>query len=422
MEKRILVFSWFYPPINSSEGLVTYKLLKASRYEYDVFTQKSNSSWSYGDKDYLPESENVHPIYAESKVLDTWWPEAVEYFRANADKYDIVMTRSMPPESHKIGLEVKKIKPSVTWIASFGDPIGDNPYTKMIQPDPDAHSARRCLGFLGVISPMRVCRRIGYKLTTRRRTEQQAKRERNLQNDIMRACDYVIYNSTYQRDYMLSCCREDRSAKSVVLNHSFDPALYPAEKKQNDRITMSYVGHLDYIRTPKLFLEAVAELAKRDPDLAARFHVDFYGNMGDADKLYIINNELCDIVSVRRPVKYLESLQVMKDSDWLLQVDANITSVNPRNIFFAAKLADYIGAGNPILGITMMDGISADIIRGLGSVCVSYSRNEIMNYLWLIIYEGYRGNSDPAFRESFSNADVARKFDELVDRILSERS
>ena len=25
--KKILVISWFYPPINSSEGLVTYKLL-----------------------------------------------------------------------------------------------------------------------------------------------------------------------------------------------------------------------------------------------------------------------------------------------------------------------------------------------------------------------------------------------------------
>ena len=29
--KRILVISWYFPPINSSEGLVTYKLLNSER-------------------------------------------------------------------------------------------------------------------------------------------------------------------------------------------------------------------------------------------------------------------------------------------------------------------------------------------------------------------------------------------------------
>ena len=37
--RKGLVISWFYPPGNSSEGLVTYKLLKNSKYQYDVFTR-----------------------------------------------------------------------------------------------------------------------------------------------------------------------------------------------------------------------------------------------------------------------------------------------------------------------------------------------------------------------------------------------
>ena len=40
--KKILVISWFYPPINSSEGLVTYKLLRNSKLQYDVCMQESN--------------------------------------------------------------------------------------------------------------------------------------------------------------------------------------------------------------------------------------------------------------------------------------------------------------------------------------------------------------------------------------------
>lgn len=60
--KRILVISWYFPPINSSEGLVTYKLLKNSKYQYDVCMQDSNDSWSYGKNEQLPECGNVKKI------------------------------------------------------------------------------------------------------------------------------------------------------------------------------------------------------------------------------------------------------------------------------------------------------------------------------------------------------------------------
>ena len=54
--KRILVISWYFPPINSSEGLVTYKLLKNSKYQYDVcrtamipgLMERTSSSLSVG--------------------------------------------------------------------------------------------------------------------------------------------------------------------------------------------------------------------------------------------------------------------------------------------------------------------------------------------------------------------------------------
>lgn len=39
----------------------------------------------------------------------------------------------------------------------------------------------------------------------------------------------------------------------------------------------------------------------------------------------------------------------MKNSDWLIHIDANLSGVLDENIFFAAKLADYIGADRPIL-------------------------------------------------------------------------
>ena len=85
--KRILVISWFFPPVNSSEGLVTYKFLRKSKYEYDVFTQKKVDLWSYGNKDYLPESENVKSILSNADNLKDWETDAVEYYKKNINKY-----------------------------------------------------------------------------------------------------------------------------------------------------------------------------------------------------------------------------------------------------------------------------------------------------------------------------------------------
>ena len=127
--KRILVISWFFPPINSSEGLVTYKLLKNSSLNYDVFCQNSNSSWSYGEDKEFPNCSNINTIYSNANNLNDWKTEAIDFFNKNHENYDIVMTRSMPPESHDVGLAIKQKFPKIKWIASFGDPIANNPYT-----------------------------------------------------------------------------------------------------------------------------------------------------------------------------------------------------------------------------------------------------------------------------------------------------
>ena len=165
--KKILVISWFFPPVNSSEGLVTYKLLNNSKYEYDVYTQNSNDSWSYGKNDFLPLNKNIKSIYSNASNLTDFYKEGVKFFENNKNKYDIVMTRSMPEESHMIGLEIKKIKPEIKWIASFGDPIGNNPFTLKALQSNNPYSLRnryqRQMGIKEILSLKRILKDIIYK-------------------------------------------------------------------------------------------------------------------------------------------------------------------------------------------------------------------------------------------------------------------
>ena len=227
--KRILVISWYFPPINSSEGLVTYKLLKNSKYQYDVCMQDSNDSWSYGKNEQLPECGNVKKICLQGESLDTWKSAAVEYFRKHQNEYDIVMTRSMPPESHEIGLEIKKMKPGITWIASFGDPIANNPFVLKGMQTMSPYSLQmryvRKMGIREMISPVREMKNLLWK--RRQKAPLQAlEKERTLEHNILSNCDKIIFNNPYQKKYMLSSCGKEIAKKAVVLPHSFDAELY----------------------------------------------------------------------------------------------------------------------------------------------------------------------------------------------------
>ena len=108
MKKKILVISWFYPPINSSEGLVTFKLINNSKFEYDVFTQGTVEDWTYGSNVNYKNNDNVKVISSSANYIPFWVEEAVEYFRKNRDKYDAIMTRTMPQECHVAGIKIKK--------------------------------------------------------------------------------------------------------------------------------------------------------------------------------------------------------------------------------------------------------------------------------------------------------------------------
>ncbi len=422
--KRILVISWFYPPINSSEGLVTYKLLRNSKFQYDVCMQESNASWSYGKNEKLPESDNVHRIPVQGDTLELWKEKAIEYFAAHKDEYDVVMTRSMPPESHMIGLKIKELKPEITWIASFGDPIANNPFVlksmKKISPYSLQNRYIRPMSIREMASPKRMLKNMIWKKRVKKEQEP-FRREQQLEHDIITRCDYMIMNNKYQKQYMLDPYDDATKNKAIVLPHSFDAELYDQEApvRESKKIRMVYIGHLDDIRSPHILFKSVLKLKNEYPDLADRLELLFYGNMSAKEKVYLLDNELLDVVHIKKPVDYKTSLAVMKGSDWLIHIDANLSGVLNENIFFAAKLADYIGADRPVFGITMFDGAGADVVREINGVTVSYTVDEIKNYLYLIVYRGYSVAVNEENRGTYDAVNVAAEFDKFVEtRVL----
>ena len=408
--KRILVISWFYPPVNSSEGIVTYKLLNNSEFEYDVFTQKNCASWSYGNKDNLENGTNINCIFSSANNLKDWKKDAIEYFKKNRDKYDIVMTRSMPPESHEVGLQIKKIKHNIKWIASFGDPIDNNPYV-LLERKGNPYRIDKTSSLKSILNPIRILKSFIYRL---KMLIKKICFNSKIEKQTLKKCDIVIFNSDEQRDYML----QEKRKNNIVIPHSYEKKLFPEGiKKENKKIRIAYIGHLDKIRTPHLLLKVIDKLKKEDENLCDKLEIDFYGNMFSEDKLYIFNNELYDVIKYKKQISYLESLRIMKEVDFLLHIDANLGMVLDHNIFFAAKLADYIGSKTPIISITMLDGASANILREIGALVLTYSESDIENYLRKIIYDGYTFALNEVVCEKYSAENVAKEFDKMVKKL-----
>lgn len=416
--KKVLVISWFFPPINSSEGLVTFKLLKNSRLKYDVFTQKKSKNWAYNDNENKLISKNVSPIFSKCENPSEWIADGVKFFEDNKDKYDVIMTRSMAPESHEIGLIIKKNNPNVKWIASFGDPIANNPF-EVLTAEKSPYEVKgqgiENFSLKYIFSIKRVLKNLYWKYRYNKCKHMQ--KNRDLEKQVLMLADRIILNSEEQKEYMLQGYSKEIADKVVVLPHTFDEDFYNYDlDNDNKKIVMSYIGHCDDIRTPKNLFDAIQRLKEEDINLSKKLEVNFYGNLSVYDKAKIIDNRITDIVNVNKPVSYFESLNIMRKSNWLILIDANLGKIMDKNIFFAAKVADYLGSRRPILGISMLDGPSAKILRETNNILSTFSADEIYMHLKMILEKKYCvGEYD---NSKFDAKKVAKDFDKMVNELL----
>lgn len=415
--KKILVISWFYPPINSSEGLVTFKLINNSKYQYDVFTQSNNQGWTYGKNVDYKNNDNVNVVFSECTKIEDWVEEAYQYFVLNHEKYDYVMTRIMPQECHLVGLKIKKNFPNIKWIASFGDPIMNNPYHFMNKTLYSPNSLKNPINKDTSIRYKYSVKRIIYDCLWKikyRHSKKLLKQLHDIQSKTLKNADRIILNNESQKQYMIGDNKEYLD-KTYIIRHSYDKSFYPSNiNKKNDKMRFVFVGHLDEIRNAKSLLHAIKELNEEVNNLSEKVEFVFYGDMSSDDKVFIIDNVLYDFVRVEKPISYQDSLKEMSGADWLIHIDGNINSVIDENIFFAAKIVDYFGSGTNIMAITMQFGDVVEVLKDSNALVLSYSVSEIKNWLYLIIYENYNLILNKEFIQKFDAKNVAKEFDNKV--------
>ena len=144
-------------------------------------------------------------------------------------------------------------------------------------------------------------------------------------------------------------------------------------------------------------------------------------NINKNGKYYYLTKLAAECTAKRMVPDYI-SEKIMKETNFLLHIDANLSLVNNENIFFAAKLADYIGSGTPIISITMLDGASANILRNINALVLTYSKSDIKNYLRKIVYDNYKFELNKETSLEYSSKEVAKKFDNMVSSELGVKN
>ncbi|MDR1089179.1 MAG: glycosyltransferase [Coriobacteriales bacterium] len=414
---RIFVASWFFPPSTSSEGIVSYKLLRNSRHLYDVCSSAS-SRWSYGQT--LPlDAENITLLSVDTDDFAVWIEEAVRIFceRHAQEPYDAIMTRSMPPESVLCALRIKAAYPDIPWIASLADPIAKSPYhIKSWVIESEELSEQEKADF-------QVALTAGCKAWKNNPAEGIGLmcELKELEDEIIHGADSIIFPCDSLKSYVLGSRRRSRV---FSLPHTFDRSLYPVRStadtpSSQDPVMLTFLGHSDTVRSLEPFVRALDVLQRRDSRALSRLRIRFIGNVTEQVRTLVYNFYLYDHISIEPSVAYQTSLALMEESDWLLHVDAKFGFLDcaGKSIFFAGKLADYMGTDTPILALTGRYSPADEIVRNAGGLCFDPEDIEGIAEAFSHIAQGTLHPSvNREYRSGYDAVRVAADFDRIIEQ------
>ncbi|WP_018132671.1 glycosyltransferase family protein [Effusibacillus pohliae] len=354
--ERILMISYFAPPILSAESILVGKLLPELSRHFQIELVAAGDDVDFRKDETLAErtaAENVeihryHNPKPANKIVRRLYQKGASLFNDVNDKwmkqvllrhkpkgpYKLIYSRSMPGVSH-LAAHAFKQKLGVPWVAQFNDPWAHNPYHQ-------------------------------YPLARMHQVE-----ERN-EAKVIHAADKLIFPTVEIRDLVASYYPGvDVKGKSVIMPHYYVEQLYgqaegtPSQANGEDsRLTVSYIGDFYGLRSPEPLLQALQIVGEKAPEVAGRIHLRLIGNVDWRlqplfDKF---GPQLSTTIERVGQVPYLKSLAEMKNSDILLLIDAP----SDVNLFLPSKLIDYFGARKPILGITAEKGTTGALIRSYG--------------------------------------------------------
>lgn len=243
---------------------------------------------------------------------------------AKQTRFDVLATFAQPWSDHLIGLGLKS-KLGLPWLAHFSDPWTDNPY-------------------LAVSTP--------------KVRDKMQKAERR----VISTADRIVFTNSRTVDLVMRKYPPELMKNVSVVPHGYESRMPEiGNAGSRDRMRLVHTGDLYGLRSPDVFLRALAKLAARR-DLNDKMEVVFVGSVPETAQ------KLADDLGISSLVKFMgrltssEASETAASADVLLVIDAP----SDNSVFLPSKLIDYLAFNRPVFGLTPKQGAAADLLFSLG--------------------------------------------------------
>lgn len=255
--------------------------------------------------------------------------------RRDQRRCDVLVTFAQPWIDHMVGLEVRRRRRGIPWVAHFSDPWTDSPYYDQSIPE--------------IASKMEVWR--------------------DQERRIISGADVVIFVTSQTADLVMRKYPEEWRQKVRIVPHGFDrdAVAGPASGATSQALRIVYTGNIYAgTRHPLNLFEALAEI-NQTQSLAGRVQLDFFGYCPPdvVERAKALGLE--PIMAFHGTIGYIDSLRRLAEGDLLLLIDAP----SDVSVFLPSKIVDYLMLGKPILALTPSNGASKDVLSPLGHIVVA---------------------------------------------------
>lgn len=297
---------------------------------------------------------------------------------------NIVFSFANPQDSNIVGAIMKK-KTNIPFIAHFSDPWFDNVYKSF--------SGRA------------------------------AKRAFNQEKFVIDQCDKVIFITKETKRLVMKKYPAEYMRKAEIIPHCYDLKDYPEiQKNTGGKFVISYIGAFYKQRNPEVLFRALQIVKDKGIN---NFIIQLVGSAnpyaGYSEEK--VNNlvekyGLKEHIEIIPVVPYKESLKLMKESDCLVVIDADV----PDSPFLTSKVVDYAGNGSTIVGITPDNSPTAQFLANLGYRSFNYNQAlELSEYLEKLIKEEVKIKINENYLAQFDVKATTQKLINIFKKEISDK-
>lgn len=243
------------------------------------------------------------------------------------------------------------------------------------------------------------------------------------EQEVLRITDETITINRRVKEYIIENYPNIKHKDINILPHGFDSEDFSSASTQlprTNKMRFTHAGSFFNLASPKYFLEGLALVFKKRPDVSGKIEACFIGLLSKEDQKLVLKLNLIESVYAPGYINHKETIKYLLASDvlWL-----NIGKGRGDEVISTLKLSEYFGARKPILAC-IPEGVAKWSLKNHNAVkiCEPDDPQAICDLI-IEYFELFKINSLPAPDEKFIEKysvekltyELVRYFEFLID-------